>query len=286
MGLAINPHGTRVVQKLIEVLNGTVLIDKFIQIFEPCVLNLTRDVNGNHVVIKAIIDLKKNDFLFETFVKHHYEIAKDKFGCCVLQKSIEHGNPYYKSNLINIVVNDSALYICDQYANYVLQYIISLNNYNINKTITTLCIHNLPFLSKQKFASNVIEKIFENSDDSTKEMLVMKLADKDIIGNLIFDMYGNYVIQKALSISKEPYYLFFIQSIIPHFENLKFQPFGTRLCQRLVNSYPEFALILNQKSFNIPIPMGGNFHQGNFPSNGNFMVNYQSTRNNPNKEKR
>jgi hypothetical protein len=58
------------------------------------------------------------------------------------------------------------------------------------------------------------------------------------------------VIQKALSIAKEPYRSFFIQNIILHFDRLKLVPYGTKLCQRLINCYPEFGFLLNQRSFN------------------------------------
>jgi len=193
----------------------------------------------------------------------------------VLQKCIETANSYYKQVLINSIVNDTSLFICDQYANYVLQYIITLNNHIINKTITNFFIHNIAFLGKQKFASNVIEKVFDHSDDQIKELLVKKLADRELIAVLLFDMFGNYVIQKkALSVSKDPYYSFFISNIIPHFDQLKFLPFGSRLCQRLVNSYPEFAFLLNQRSFNMNMNNNMmNSKQSNMMNNNMNMMN-------------
>ena len=50
----------------------------------------------------------------------------------------------------------------DQYANYVIQFILSLNNHSINKIIAQIFIPNIIFLSKQKFSSNVIEKVIIN----------------------------------------------------------------------------------------------------------------------------
>ena len=47
----------------------------------------------------------------------------------------------------------------DQFANYIIQYILSLNDFTINKKIAELFIKNIWELSKQKFSSNVIEKV-------------------------------------------------------------------------------------------------------------------------------
>jgi len=53
------------------------------------------------------------------------------------------------------------MFILDPYANYVLQYIISLNNYEVNKSIVEYAKNDITYLSKQKFSSNVIEKVSE-----------------------------------------------------------------------------------------------------------------------------
>ena len=47
----------------------------------------------------------------------------------------------------------------NQYGNYVIQYILTLNNYSSNKKIAELFLTDLPYLTKQKFSSNVIEKV-------------------------------------------------------------------------------------------------------------------------------
>jgi hypothetical protein len=47
----------------------------------------------------------------------------------------------------------------DQYANYVIQFILGMNDFDINKKIAKIFVTNMRFLSKQKFSSNVIEKV-------------------------------------------------------------------------------------------------------------------------------
>ena len=47
----------------------------------------------------------------------------------------------------------------DQYGNYVIQFVITLDNHNVNLKISEQFISNIVELSKQKFSSNVIEKV-------------------------------------------------------------------------------------------------------------------------------
>jgi len=47
----------------------------------------------------------------------------------------------------------------DQYGNYVLQYIITLADFKNNDKIANFFKYNIGHLSKQKFSSNVIEKV-------------------------------------------------------------------------------------------------------------------------------
>jgi len=47
----------------------------------------------------------------------------------------------------------------DQYGNYVLQYIITLADFNSIDIIANYFKYNIGHLSRQKFSSNVIEKV-------------------------------------------------------------------------------------------------------------------------------
>jgi hypothetical protein len=50
-------------------------------------------------------------------------------------------------------------YISDQYGNYVLQYIISEDNFALNRQIVDKILPNFIHLCVQKFSSNVIERV-------------------------------------------------------------------------------------------------------------------------------
>jgi len=148
-----------------------------------------------------------------------------------------------KKTLIDNIIKNTKIFIQDQYANYVVQFVIMLNNQDVNKNLVLEIFKNdINFLSKQRFSSNVIEKCFDNSNKETKEIIIKELAKPDIIYSLLFDMYGNYVLQKALAISSEPYYSFFLKNISQHLEELKnFSSFGNKLYVKLINTYPKIT---------------------------------------------
>ena len=75
-------------------------------------------------------------------------------------------------------------------------------------------------------------------------MILTKLiTEKNLVQELLKNKFGNYVIQKALEISTEPYssqLLLLIAPIIPEFH---FLPFGKKLLTNLINKYPSLKII-------------------------------------------
>ncbi len=242
LNIGINPHGTRVLQRLIETVKGEQL-DKFIKSFTPLVITFCNDINGNHIIQKFItsINSPKNQFIFDIIQKNIINIGLNKHGCCALQKCIEFGTEKQRSEMINQSIKHARMFLTDQYGNYVLQNIICYQNFNAIKVITDSFLKDILKLSKEKFSSNVIEKCMDYCDDETKEKILKKLANKEYIPELLMDMYGNYVIQKALQIADEPYYSIFIENIAPVLGDLRNLSFGAKLYTKFINNYPEFA---------------------------------------------
>jgi len=94
----INSHGTRVIQKIVELLTTNKLADKFIELIHPIILDLMIDINGNHVIQKIVSCMKKNEFIYDFIIKNYLSVSRNKFGCCAMQKCIEYANLYYKVN--------------------------------------------------------------------------------------------------------------------------------------------------------------------------------------------
>lgn len=99
------------------------------------------------------------DFFFEILSDNIVTIATNKHGCCAFQKCIEFADIYQRENLIQIIIKNSIILMTDQFGNYVIQYIISLKDQIFIDLIISAFKTNIEYLSKQKFASNVIEKV-------------------------------------------------------------------------------------------------------------------------------
>ena len=192
--LGLNQHGTRIIQKVIECLKSKKHFDFFNKIFEPNISELIKDVNGNHIIIKYVstINFPDNDILFRSVGDNIIEFATNKHSCCAFQKCLNFGTNQQVINLIEKIVDNTLILLSDPYGNYLLQYVIMMNNYETNYKITMYFRNKIRYLSKQKFSSNVIEKCFDHSDSHTIDILVEEICNEKFIVDLLFDMYGNY----------------------------------------------------------------------------------------------
>ena len=183
--LAKNPQGTRVIQKLFE--------------FSPCeefgdkmlisTLDLLKDNNGYHIVLKYTSSNEKSAQIGKIIEKNIIDIAKNKFGCCAIQKYLQ---IFPSEIIIKRIIESTNELIVNVYGNYVIQFIISMNNQGYNFEIVEKFKENICFLSKQKFSSNVIERCFDHCKDSVKAVLINYICEEKIVEELLMDMYGNY----------------------------------------------------------------------------------------------
>jgi hypothetical protein len=75
-------------------------------------------------------------------------------------------------------------------------------------------------------------------DESTKEYICQKYCDPNIVEKLLYDNYGNYVLQKVINLSKEPLTTKYLEMIGPLMKNLSNYSFGQRLYNKLIASFP------------------------------------------------
>ena len=67
MEIAVNVHGTRVVQKMVEVADADEQAEAIVGAIEPLAMDLVRDMNGNHVIQRmlAVMGKQRAAFVFE-----------------------------------------------------------------------------------------------------------------------------------------------------------------------------------------------------------------------------
>ena len=250
--IGINQYGTRVIQKLMDYINNNEkeLYDNFVNLVKPNIVLFSNDINGCHIIQKIMLTKNfNNDFCYEKIDECIEQIANHKNGCCFLQKCIEKIKGNELEKILNAVNKKIRLLIVDQYGNYVIQFIFKINGDERNKNIFDIMVKDLTFYSNQKFSSNVIEKFF--LFDNLKNKLISKIIEKENLKKLLFDPYGNYVVQKALSYSDNQQQYEILCKIAPLVYELKSLNFGIKLYHKLTIKYPILINIVQSLENNL-----------------------------------
>ena len=236
-----NQHGTRVIQKIFEkIINNDELLNYYNLLLTPNLKDFVVDQNASHIIIKYVnmLQAPKNDFIIKFLLDNAFDLATKKHSCCVLQKCIEYSNEKQKLDFLKIISSKSYGLFNDQYGNYVVQYCINLCNYEINKVFVDNFLSGVMKFSTQKYSSNIIEKCMDCCDEKTKDLITQKYCNPEICEKLLYDMYGNYVLQKVMNLSKEPLTNKYISYIGPLLKNLTSYSFGPKLYNKLISSFP------------------------------------------------
>jgi len=193
-------------------------------------------------------------------------IGKHKHGCCVMQRCLEKGTWNQKISLADFIVQEMDSLIEDPYGNYLVQNVIKLDDRTKNEAIFKEIAKDFIRLSQLKFSSNVIEKCLDSClSDGPKPQIekifkggyqqndILIVNELSMIGNkadmktrvnfivqkLIYNQFGNYVIQKILLKLKDETLrneiLYTIKSLQPSLMQIKH---GQKVLQKLVKTYP------------------------------------------------
>ena len=243
--ICLNQYGTRVIQKLIErIFNNNLLLEDFNNLLFPNLYKIFIDQNATHIIIKymSLILFPKNKSIIYFIQKNILNLSTHKHSVCTLQKSIQSlDNPQRKMLLMNIAQISHKLFN-DQFGNYVVQFALSMNDGEVNTIIINNYLKDFKNNSCRKYSSNVFEKCFEYSTYEIKQMIIANVCTYSYVQTLLYDIYGNYVLQKIIQESSEPYKTYFIKLIVSLIDGLKNFPYGTIIFQKLVTNFP---VILN-----------------------------------------
>ncbi|EDO17616.1 hypothetical protein Kpol_1061p41 [Vanderwaltozyma polyspora DSM 70294] len=206
--IALNPHGTRALQKLVECVGTEEEAQLVVDSLQPSIVELSKDLNGNHVVQKCLqkLDPTYFQFIFDAASQDCVDIATQRHGCCVLQRCLDHGNKDQRRGLCEMLLSNIDQLSIDPFGNYVVQYVITKESeekaFDYSYKIVEVLKPKVKDLSLHKFGSNVVEKILKTP--ALSEPLILELLknnDESEIQMLLNDSYGNYVLQTALDVS-------------------------------------------------------------------------------------
>lgn len=244
VAISLNIHGTRVVQKMLEVMSTHEEVATVRQALQSSVVTLTKDLNGNHVIQRCLHHMPPdhNQFIFDSIATHCVSVATHKHGCCVLQRCIDYATVPQRSQICAEILRQNNLLelIQDAFGNYVVQYILDLNDAATTRALVQCLLDSqaIANLAVQKFSSNVIEKLLELTDNDQRVAIVRELCQSDRLPRLLQDPYANYVIQKSLSVVPAEEFDNLVHIVRPHVLNLRNTSFGKRIQSKIIKKFP------------------------------------------------
>jgi hypothetical protein len=200
--LSSDSIGTYPIQTIIEHLNTKnekmIIISAISEHFQE----LIYDPYGCHVLEKLLICFEDEyiGFIYSYIFENFLYLSNNNNGICIIKKILTFTNKKGLHDKLKNIVKENALYLIQQsYGNFVIQVIIEY--WTDYKDIITLFKGNFFKLSLEKYASNVIERCLEKDEEILNEY-IDEIIENNCIHDVMKSNYGNYVIQKAIKLSK------------------------------------------------------------------------------------
>ncbi|EGE03881.1 RNA-binding protein [Trichophyton equinum CBS 127.97] len=234
--IALNQHGTRALQKMIEFISTPEQIQTVIHALSGQVVELVQDLNGNHVIQKCLNRLSAPDaqFIYDAVGKECVAVGTHRHGCCVLQRCIDHASGDQRAKLIEQITKSSYSLVQDPFGNYVIQYILDLGEPLFTGPLCATFQGSIPALSKQKFSSNVIEKCIRTSDFNMRRAFIKEMLSPHELPNMLRDSFANYVIQTAMDFADPESRNTLIEAVRPLLPGIRSQPHGRRIAGKIM----------------------------------------------------
>ena len=160
-------------------------------------IHCIQDQNGNHVMQKCIevISIKAKEAEFQsgqvgvadTMAKCIQFVVNDvlanaeslcchPYGCRVLQRMLEHCVEHQKLATLDRIQLCHKTLMDDQYGNYVIQHVLQYGRDVDRDSLLSIIVENdLLKLSRQKFASNVVEKLLKYGNSNQRNSIVREM---------------------------------------------------------------------------------------------------------------
>ncbi|KAI5292462.1 hypothetical protein KEM52_006340 [Ascosphaera acerosa] len=226
--IALNQHGTRALQKMIEHVSSAEQTQMVTGALSGRVVELVKDLNGNHVIQKCLNHLAAcyTQFIYDAVGEKCVEVGTHRHGCCVLQRCIDHASGEQKADLIARITENALVLVQDSFGNYVVQYILDLQEPHFTEPICQKFEGKVPHLSRQKFSSNVIEKCIRTASRATCRSMVEEMLRGNELEKMLRDSFANYVVQTALEYADPETRVLLLNGIRPVLPAIRATPHG------------------------------------------------------------
>lgn len=147
---------------------------------------------------------KQIDFIIDDVMTNVEALSCHPYGCRVLQRMLEHCVDHQRTRVLDKVSSSHRMLLDDQYGNYVIQHVLQFGRNSDRDSILGIVVENgLLTMSRQKFASNVVEKLLKYGSASQRNAIVremLKVRTKRSIHAKIFHVTKRFHSRHSLPI--------------------------------------------------------------------------------------
>jgi hypothetical protein len=308
--ISCNMHGTRAVQRIIDALASVEEFELFCDLVANDLVALIKDLNGNHSISRLLVsqsfmklgepeastqstdaegdEVRKEKGqsvrkdVYHIVASNCVEICRNRQGCCIIQRCLQWAPEPFRTEIINAALLNSLKLVQDPFGNYVVQYILDLQQQlvqtnpkeaetlNYTNRIIRQILHNIASLSCNKFSSNVIEKCLKTASADVRQLLIDELTEPQSLPKLLTDSFANYVIQTAITTATDDQQFAQLRdAIVPLQHLLKNSPYGVKIEAKLMKRHRDSARKLSrqlrsqreQQTGSAPTPTAGRSQQ-------------------------
>ena len=118
----------------------------------------------------------KIQFIVDDVLSNVKTLCCHPYGCRVLQRMLEHCVDFQKSASLDQIQLCHKALMDDQYGNYVIQHVLQYGRESDRDSLLQIIVENdLLKLSRQKFASNVVEKLLKYGNSNQRNTIVREM---------------------------------------------------------------------------------------------------------------
>ncbi|KAL2524117.1 putative pumilio8 [Abeliophyllum distichum] len=197
-------HGANSIQRLIKKVKKTPEAFMVTQILSTGFYELMTHHIARHVIQQCLnlLGNKPNEILYDLAIHYFRELATHEVGCISLNECINSISGFQRTTLLDHIANLAAYLSNDPYGNYVVQHVLTLRNESVTEKILHCLKGQFIHLAQIKGGSHVVEKCIQFSECGMRNVIGEILENRKAPSHLARDQFGNYVIQKALKMTK------------------------------------------------------------------------------------
>lgn len=211
--------------------------------FSKRIIYLINSNNYITIIINLVqtIGYPKNDFVFSEIIKDFKNYSNNRQGCILIQNIFPLGNSVQQQNLLGEIIDKINELIIDRYGHYIYKYLLykAENGEKYYTLILDKIVNNLKKYTSNKYSSVVIERLLDSSNENLKKKIIDKICrnENDVV-ELIYHAYGNYVLQKIISVTKDNHILGMIYKTIMKNRNSLYKlSYGKKIMKEISVAY-------------------------------------------------